>query len=433
MADCAYFDYQRSKIYIRSDAEVKRAIRRRRNRTNVRNRPNRIVVLRSRRCWRCKTTEIVYDPNRWHRKLQLDLRISAGGIKRWITEFRTPFHRCLRCESPFFPSTYKSKKRFGHDLIAWVVHQHITNRLSFHELEVTLKECFGIRLPLPEIHGLKHLAARYYQRTYKQIIKNLVTGCLIHADETKMKLVAETGYVWVFTSLLDVAYVYRPTREGQFLHEMLKGFSGVLVTDFYSAYDSISCPQQKCLVHLMWDINRDLLLNPFDDDLKFLASSFGGLLRTIIVTVDRFGLKARHLRKHKSDVARFYTAIEQRQMASDVAQHYRERILKYRGKLFVFLEHDGVPWNNNNAEHAIKPVVRYRPLLKRAMNRRGVESYLVLLSIYQTCEYRGLSFLDFLRSGETDIYAFAENHCGRRRRSPTSEPKALPAEEGTQK
>ena len=186
MADCAYFDYQRSKIYIHSNAEVKRANRRKRIRTDVRNRPNKIVVLRSRRCWRCKTTEIVYDPNRWHRKLQLDLRISAGGIKRWITEFRTPFHRCLRCESPFFPSNYKSKKRFGHDLIAWVVHQHITNRLSFHELEVTLKECFGIRLPLPEVHELKHLAARYYQRTYKQIIKNLVTGGLIHADETKM-------------------------------------------------------------------------------------------------------------------------------------------------------------------------------------------------------------------------------------------------------
>ena len=170
----------------------------------------------------------------------------------------------------------------------------------------------------------------------------------------------------------------------------------------------------------MWDINKDLLANPFDDDLKFLASSFGGLLRTIIVTVDRFGLKARHLRKHKSDVARFYTAIGQRQMASDVAQHYRERILKYRGKLFVFLEHDGVPWNNNNAEHAIKPVAKYRPLLKRAMNRRGVASYLVLLSIYQTCEYRGLSFLDFLRSGQTDIYAFAESRRRRRRRWPTT-------------
>ena len=43
------------------------------------------------------------------------------------------------------------------------------------------------------------------------------------------------------------------------------------------------------------------------------------------------------------------------------------------------------------------------------MTRRGVESFLVLLSIYQTCEYRGLSFLDFLCSRETNMYAFEEN------------------------
>jgi len=34
----------------------------------------------------------------------------------------------------------------------------------------------------------------------------------------------------------------------------------------------------------------------------------------------------------------------------------------------------------------------------------------VLMSIYQTCEYRGVSFLDFLCSRQTDLYAFAECH-----------------------
>jgi len=27
---------------------------------------------------------------------------------------------------------------------------------------------------------------------------------------------------------------------------------------------------------------------------------------------------------------------------------------KYGSRLFTFLDYDGVPWNNNNAEHAIK-------------------------------------------------------------------------------
>jgi Transposase IS66 family len=40
---------------------------------------------------------------------------------------------------------------------------------------------------------------------------------------------------------------------------LLKNFHGVLVSDFYSAYDTIGCPQQKCLIHLIRDINQELL------------------------------------------------------------------------------------------------------------------------------------------------------------------------------
>ncbi|HEY5909895.1 MAG TPA: TM0106 family RecB-like putative nuclease [Verrucomicrobiae bacterium] len=419
IADCAYFDYQRSRVYIRSNPEVGRANQLKSRRAAFRNRPNNVVALRAKRCWRCKTTNIAYDTNRWHRKLSLDLRISPGGIRRWITEFRTPFHRCLECELPILPRTYKSKPRYGRNLIAWLTYEHITNRLSFLHLELTLRECFGIRLPFCRLFKLKHVAAKFYKPTYDQIMKNLTRGNLIHADETKMKLSEETGYVWVFASLVDVAYVYRPTREGDFLHEMLNGFCGVLVTDFYSAYDSLPCPQQKCLVHLMWDLNADLLKQPFDDDLKFITAEFGHLARTIVGTIDRFGLKARFLRKHEHEVTRFCKSLGGRKMVSEIAKHYRERILKHRHKLFTFLEHDGVPWNNNNAEHAIKPIAKYRPMVRRTMNRRGIQSYLILLSIYQTCEYRGLSFLDFLLSGQRDINAFAESKGRRRRRRPT--------------
>jgi hypothetical protein len=139
-----------------------------------------------------------------------------------------------------------------------------------------------------------------------------------------------------------------------------------------------------------------------------LAERFGELLRSVIATVDRFGLRARFLRKHKKEVTRYCSIIETRQMTSDLAQRYRDRILKCRGKLFVFLDHDGVPWNNNNAEHAIKPLAKYRRTVKRRMNRRGLESYLVLLSIYQTCEYRGMSFLKFLLSQERDIDRYSD-------------------------
>jgi len=40
---------------------------------------------------------------------------------------------------------------------------------------------------------------------------------------------------------------------------------------------------------------------------------------------------------------------------------------------------------------------------------------MILLSICQTCKYGNLEFFEFLRSGETDIYAFAEKLSGRRK------------------
>jgi hypothetical protein len=41
--------------------------------------------------------------------------------------------------------------------------------------------------------------------------------------------------------------LYSLTREGTFLKETLGDFDGVLVSDFYAAYDSVTCHQQKCL------------------------------------------------------------------------------------------------------------------------------------------------------------------------------------------
>jgi len=44
---------------------------------------------------------------------------------------------------------------------------------------------------------------------------------------------------------------------------------------------------------------------------------------------------------------------------------------------------------------------------------KGIRDYLILLSICETCKCKGVSFLDFLRSGEKDIDVFADSKCRR--------------------
>jgi hypothetical protein len=109
----------------------------------------------------------------------------------------------------------------------------------------------------------------------EKLLRKILSGHLLHVDETEVKLQQGKGYVWVFTNLEEVVYMFRPNREGDFLRELLKDFHGMLVSDFYAAYDALSCPQQKCLIHLIRDLNQELLNNPYDDELKAITCPTG--------------------------------------------------------------------------------------------------------------------------------------------------------------
>jgi hypothetical protein len=202
------------------------------------------------------------------------------------------------------------------------------------------------------------------------------------------------GYVWAITNLEEAVYFYAPTREGDSVHLLLKDFKGVLVSDFYTAYDSLDCPQQKCLIHLIRDLNDDLLKEPFNEEIKKIASDFSQLLKPIVETVDRFGLKTRFLRKHKVFVDRFFRRLARKDYQNETAIKCKKRLVKNRHTLFTFLDYDNVPWNNNNAEHAIKAFALLRRNFSGVTTEKGIREYLILLSICETCRFKGINFLD---------------------------------------
>jgi hypothetical protein len=264
------------------------------------------------------------------------------------------------------------------------------------------------------------MMAGYYRPCYKKLLAKILSGQVLHIDETEVRLRTWTGYVWVFTTSEEVVYIYRPTREGDFLHNLLKNFTGVLVTDFYAAYDSLECPQQKCLIHLMRDMNQELLNNPFDGELQSITGPFGTLLRAIVATIDQHGLKRRYLGKHERAVSEFFRVLTTQTYRSEVAEELRARMIKYQDKLFTFMRYDGIPWNNNNAENAIRRFAYYRDDNAGRLKEVGLQDYLVLLSICHTCYYKGISFLKFLLSRERDMDAFCQKP-RRRRRLPSIE------------
>ena len=407
--NAAYWDYQRERVYVKSNGSRNREVRRNARPARGLSPSKTVECARPRSCPKCSSPHFFKHTK--SSKTVLDLKFMRYGIKRWITRYCFHNYQCQNCGAVFPPEEKCwARGKLGSEIIAYALYLNIELRLPQVQVDQNLNKLFGFQLPIGGMtHGIKERAAKTYQRTYEALLTKLCGGRLLHVDETKISIRGNDGFVWVFASTEEVAYVYSETREGDLLQTMLKDFRGVLVSDFYAAYEAIPCPQQKCLIHLIRDLNEDVLKHPYDEELKRLGLAFAVLLKAMVETVDRFGLKSRFLRRHLSAVDRFYRQIADVPLQSEIAIKLKERLEKNRDKLFTFLMFDGVPWNNNNAEHAVKPFAALRQIIEGITSEKGIRDYLVLLSICETCKYMGLDFLDFVRSGEKDLHTFRES------------------------
>jgi predicted RecB family nuclease len=410
----AYFDYQRQRVFLRGSKTLRkrhRSLGKNRNRST---RASQYLQFTASKCPECRSDDLISVGKRKRSmglstkvKRALDLRVTETGIRRRIIECRATMYKCRQCGHHFTPHRYHRTARHGHSFMSWLIYLQVVHGMSIGSIQETFHDLFGLTVSGSDIIMIRTLMARHYRPTYKQLIRRLVSGAMLHADETHVKLRTGKGYIWVFTSAEEVLYMYGPNREGQFLQRMLEQFRGVLISDFYAAYDALSCPQQKCLIHLIRDMNQDVLSNPFDTERQSIAEGFGKLMRAVVTTVDEYGLKHWRLRRHSASVAKFFKVISEQSFNSDAARALQARMIRNRGKLFTFIDHDGIPWNNNNAENAIRRVSDFRDETAIFMKENGLTNYLILLSIYHTCRYKGINFLKFLLSRMTDIDAFS--------------------------
>ncbi len=423
----ARWDYQRDKVYVRSSRRIRKIAAVKTVRRERLERTNKVVICPDQTsCPECGSRG--YRHFGVTTKILHDIYFGRNSLKQWVVEYRFRHHWCGKCRMRYgVPSAFWPDTKFGRNLVAYILYQAIELAVPQLTIKHSLNRILGFNLVQCTMPRLKARAADFYVQTRQMILDKITRGGLVHVDETRANVKGKTGYVWVFTNLHEVAYLYSDSREGEIAHATLASFKGVLVSDFYSAYDSLACPQQRCLIHLMRDLNDAVLNWPFDEELKQIVTGFAGILKTMVETVDRYGLKKHFLKPHLKSVERFYRQIQKADVQSEAALKCKDRFEKNRNRLFTFLEHDGIPWNNNNAEHAIKTYAALRDVMSGSSTQNGLEGYLVLLSVCQTCKYMGVDFLDFLRSGEKDIHAFAESRRRRKRPAHTRPPPDSPA------
>jgi Transposase IS66 family/RNase_H superfamily len=398
----ARWNYQRDRVFVRSGVAKRKSTKRPMTRKPPKKAEITIELQSPNSCPKCG--EQYRKKARLLTRTVQDLVFGSGSVKGRLIKYAFQTYICGSCGHEYNVHDWyiKQHRKWGWNIVAYIIY-HITDLcIPQATIKTSINRLYGFHLSGGTLNNMKSAAAKYYYGAKKAILDRIIHGSLIHADETHANIKGQSAYVWVLTNLKEVVYILAESREGDLIRDLLKDFKGVLVSDFYAAYDAINCPQQKCLIHLMRDLNDEILNNPFDAEMKSVAVGFANLLKPMIDTIDQRGLKKYFLRKHLIAVEKFYAYLDRAEFTSDSAVRWQQRFQKNRDKLFTFLRYDDVPWNNNNAEHAIKAFAGLRDVIAGSASKEGLDDYLTLLSVIETCKYQGIDVLDFLRSREVD-------------------------------
>ena len=329
-----------------------------------------------------------------HRSRQV---IDIPAVQYTVTEHRMMGLYCGVCKkrhvaSPDLSKDVVGQHRIGVRLMSLIGYLAEVCRMPKRTIQTYMKSMYGLHLAVGEIAELLHTLARKGQAFYEQLRDEVRGSPFVHADETGWREDGVNGYAWSFSTPTSRVYV-RDQSRGHCVPEAALGeqFDGVLVSDFYGGYNYHLGEHQRCWAHFVRDLKELRDKHPRD--------------RIVVSWVKRVLALYQKARDFSSEIrtkrvrARFQfqnrlTAIGEKYIGEDVPRCVlAKRCVRYANELFTFIEHVGVPSENNAAERAIRPLVIARKVSGGTRSTKGSETKMVLASLFGTWRLRGLDTL----------------------------------------
>ena len=165
------------------------------------------------------------------------------------------------------------RRRLGANLVSLIVTLREEGRLPVRSIQWYLRTVHQLKLSVGAIVGAVHEAAREAQPAVAAVLERIRGSPVVHADETGWRQDGANGYVWTFSTPTDRYFVRRGRGKGVVDEVLGESFSGVLVSDFYAAYNHYPGLKQRCWAHLLRDIRELEALYPQDAGLARWARS----------------------------------------------------------------------------------------------------------------------------------------------------------------
>lgn len=354
-----------------------------------------------------------------------ELKIIPAQVK--VVEHVRYVYACRRCEqveintpvvtapmpAPVVPGSLVSPSA-----MAFIMTQKYVDGLPLYRQEQQLAR-LGVELSRQTLANWMILGSqRWLRPMYDRMHEHLLSQDILHADETTLQVLQESGrsaqstsYMWLYRSGRDgpamVLYDYQTTRAGKHPARFLSGFKGYLHVDGYAGYHGLAdVTLVGCWAHARRKFDEALKALPPAHRQAEVTAKEGLAFCNQLFAIERDLLDATPEKRYADRLERSRPVLEAfliwlKQQGPKVLPKSAFGVaIKYCrsqwDKLSAFLQDGRLELDNNRSERSIKPFVIGRKNWLFANTPNGATASATIYSIMETAKENGLNPFPYL-------------------------------------
>lgn len=319
-----------------------------------------------------------------------------------VTMYRKRRYYCRKCSKIVIGhgEGEQTRSRIGPKAKTLAAYLKYHVKVSDRDIRKIFSELFGLKFTVGSVLGFRNQIRKRLEPVYENLVRSIRRSRYVHCDETGWKIDGKSGWLWSFSNKRTAVCHIDKSRGGKIPQTVLgKTFKGILVADFYAAYNKIAAgAKQRCLVHLLRDIKHVeecLVEDP-------ATQNFCVRLKTLIfeaveLSKEHTNLKGADYQRKQKRILESFEDLQLADPGNKIVQRFVKRLDRHRHECLTFLDHPEVSWNNNHAERMIRPNVLLRKITFGNRSIEGTHNHNVLMSVIQSAKLKGLDPLRNLR------------------------------------
>jgi transposase len=356
-----------------------------------------VVVLKPERCQGCQAPLSGEDAAPFRHQV-----IELPPIKPVLTEYQWHQLVCAACgettRAPW-PKGVPSDT-YGPRVHATVALCTGAYRLSKRTTAQVLDDLFGVPMSVGTISQSEQATTEVVGTSVEEARAYIHEQSVAHLDETSWRQGAKRAWLWVAVTSLVTVFLVRMSRGGQVARELLgETFSGILVTDRYSAYNWYPVRwRQLCWAHVLRDFEAIRGRGGVSEEIGTALLAQARQLFTWWHRVREGTLKRSTFRSYMTPLRREVERLLEVGSQCEVAKTAGtcQAILKQRQALWTFVQVQGVEPTNNAAERAIRPGVLWRKGSLGTQSETGSRFVASMMTVVTTLKQQQRSVLTYL-------------------------------------